>query len=380
MKTGSDRRKPELPDLWQLAYEDERRVVGCCLLFPALMPKCEVLRPTNFTNSECRAAWAVMARLHNEGRPWDFSSVASELSRHGTPESEALLGRLTEGVVATPAVIERAATGVRKMSLRCRAVKAVEDFQKSLLDPTSDINPTLQTACRLVESFATEYKEISLGIPLECPASGVSAAGVHVLDEIATFVRRFVVLSKPELLIISLWIAHTWAFAACDATPYLAVTSAEKRSGKTRLLEILDLLVCNPWRTGRVTPAVLYRRIERDCPTLLLDEWDSTSRNQEFSEALRGILNSGHRRNGKVSVSGPERLGYQPTDFSVFSPKVIAGIGSLPETIADRSIPIRLKRKAPGEKVDRFRINLVSAEADSLKARLRAGLVRISKS
>jgi len=199
-----------------------------------------------------------------------------------------------------------------------------------------------------------------------------SSTGSDVLDEIAAFVQRFVILTRSELLVISLWIAHTWAFDASDATPYLAVTSAEMRSGKTRLLEILELLVRRPWRTGRVTSAALARKVEKDCPTLLLDEWDATARgSQEFTETLRSILNAGPRRNGKVSVCGPKSAGYQPTDFRVFCPKVIAGIGKLPETIADRAIPIRLKRKVPGEKVSRFRIKLVSGDANSLKARLR---------
>jgi hypothetical protein len=138
------------------------------------------------------------------------------------------------------------------------------------------------------------------------------------------------------------------------------------RSGKTRLLEILELLVRSPWR---VTGAALCRKIESDCSTLLLDEWDAMSRaNNESTETLRGMLNSGHRRDGKVSSCGPKTAGFQPTDFSVFCPKVIAGIGKVPATIADRSIPIRLKRKAPGEKIERFRKKLVLANANTLKA------------
>jgi hypothetical protein len=84
------------------------------------------------------------------------------------------------------------------------------------------------------------------------------------------------------------------------------------------------------------------------------------------------MLNAGHRRNGKVSVCGPKSAGYQPTDFRVFCPKVIAGIGKLPETIADRAIPIRLKRKGPWEKVAGFRTKLISSDTNSLKARLRS--------
>jgi hypothetical protein len=106
---------------------------------------------------------------------------------------------------------------------------------------------------------------------------------------------------------------------------------------------------------------------------LLLDEWDATARgSQELTETLRGMLNAGHRRNGKVSVCGPKSAGYQPTDFRVFCPKVIAGIGKLPETIADRAIPIRLKRKGPWEKVAGFRTKLISSDTNSLKARLRS--------
>jgi hypothetical protein len=36
--------------------------------------------------------------------------------------------------------------------------------------------------------------------------------------------------------------------------------------------------------------------------------------------------------------------------FDVYGPKAVAGIGDLPATVADRSIPIRLKRRAPSER------------------------------
>ena len=33
-----------------------------------------------------------------------------------------------------------------------------------------------------------------------------------------------------------------------DASPYLAIMSPEKRSGKTRLLDVFELLVARSWR------------------------------------------------------------------------------------------------------------------------------------
>ena len=82
----------------------------------------------------------------------------------------------------------------------------------------------------------------------------------EVLDELAGFVRRFVVMSPAQADAVALWIVHTHVFDAAEQTPYLAISSAEKRSGKTRLLEVLELLVARPWLTGRVTAAVLARR------------------------------------------------------------------------------------------------------------------------
>jgi len=366
------RNEQELPDLWRIAFEDERKVVGGCLLDPVAMSKCGFLASTHFTNPECRAVWLVMSGFQKQGDSWDLSSVESELARQGVAEPEAILCRLTEGTVVTDVGTERAAARVREMSLRCRIAKEVEKFQGTLLDPSSNLNQTLQSIRHAIGGFSTEYEENHLGLPWATSGPMASVAGSVILDEIGAFVQRFVVLDKSEIRIISLWIAHTWAFEACDATPYLAVTSAEMRSGKTRLLEILELLVHQPWRTGRVSAAALARKIENDRPTLLLDEWDATARgNQELTETLRGILNTGHRRDGKVSVCGLKNASYQPIDFRVFCPKVISGIGKLPETIADRSIQIRLKRKAPGEKVERFRRKLVSDEANTLKARLR---------
>jgi hypothetical protein len=99
--------------------------------------------------------------------------------------------------------------------------------------------------------------------------------GANVLDNLVIYVKRFVSLSELQAFVVALWVCHTYLFSACAATPYLAITSAEKRSGKTRLLEVLETLVFRPWFTGRVTPAVLIRKIDAGEITLLLDETDA---------------------------------------------------------------------------------------------------------
>jgi hypothetical protein len=194
-----------------------------------------------------------------------------------------------------------------------------------------------------------------------------------ILDDLFTFVRRFVSLSPSQARVVALWIAHTHAIQASDATPYLAITSAEKQSGKTRLLEVCELFVANPWLTGKVSAAALIRKIDSDQPTLLLDESDAAfAGEKEYAEALRGVLNTGHRRGGKASCCVGQGTAITFKDFSTFSPKAIAGIGNLPDTIADRSIPIRLKRAARGEHVERFRRRDAETEALGLCGRLEA--------
>src|SRR5215218_194710 len=194
-----------------------------------------------------------------------------------------------------------------------------------------------------------------------------------LLGEVSALLRRFVVMTPAQARVVALWVIHTHVIAAAEATPYLAITSAEKRSGKTRLLEVLDLLVARPWFTGRTTAAVLPRKIDADHPTLLLDESDAAfGGDKDYAEALRGVLNSGHRRGGKTTVCVGQGTNITFKDFSTFCPKAIAGIGKLPDTVADRAIPIRLERRAPGERVDRFRRREVEPQAQQLRQRLNA--------
>ena len=171
-----------------------------------------------------------------------------------------------------------------------------------------------------------------------------------LLDDVQRYIHRYVVLSTPQAIATTLWVAHCHAFAVAEATPYLNVTSAVKQSGKTRLLEVLEPLVPAAWLTGRVSAAVLTRKVDGETPTLLLDESDAAFKHDsEYSEALRSILNSGYRRSGisSLCVGQGTSIGYR--DFSTFCPKAIAGIGALPDTVTDRSIRIALKRRMPDE-------------------------------
>jgi len=78
-----------------------------------------------------------------------------------------------------------------------------------------------------------------------------------LLQSITAFIRRFVVLTEAQRDAVALWVLHTHLVDAAETTPYLAITSAEKRSGKTRLLEVLELLVAEPLPTANISPAAV---------------------------------------------------------------------------------------------------------------------------
>lgn len=198
----------------------------------------------------------------------------------------------------------------------------------------------------------------------------------ELLDGILEVLDRYVILpSDHARIVVALFVAHTYAFEGAHATPYLMVLSPEKRSGKTRLLEILAVLCARSWMVAGASEAALYRKISQDKPTLLLDEIDATfGVNSERTEGVRQALNAGNRRGATV----PRCIGKQMNevkDFEVFCPKVLAGIdiqSKIPETVRDRSIEIRMVRRTGSERVERYRHRRLLDEVESLSTELEA--------
>jgi hypothetical protein len=195
-----------------------------------------------------------------------------------------------------------------------------------------------------------------------------------LLQRVSEFVDRFVVLpSEFATTTVALFVLHTWALDAAHATPYLTIVSPEKETGKSRLLEVLALLVRKPWHTASTTEAALFRKIERDSPCLLLDEIDAVfGSNRDRTEPLRAALNAGNRRGAVATRVVGQGAKMDVRDFAVFCPKVLAGIdtGRLPETIQSRSIMVRMKRRHDSESVERLRYRFADIETEPLKAAL----------
>jgi hypothetical protein len=89
-------------------------------------------------------------------------------------------------------------------------------------------------------------------------------------------------------------------------------------------------------------------------PTLLIDEADTFLKE---NDELRGVLNTGHRKGGQITRTVGDD--HEPRQFSTWAPAAIAMIGRLPDTLNDRAIAVRLRRRRPIEKVRAFRSDRV---------------------
>jgi hypothetical protein len=200
-------------------------------------------------------------------------------------------------------------------------------------------------------------------------AAGFGAAA-ELLDQVAATLARYVAFPSPAALVaVTLWTAHAHAVTAFESTPRLALLSAEKGSGKTRTLEVLELLVPRPMHAVSATAAALFRAVEASQPTLLFDEADTyfgpmAKGNQE---ELRALVNAGHRK-GAVAYrcyGDPNKM--EVRAYPAFCAVALAGIGDLPPTILDRAVLVRMRRRAPDEQVEPFRRRKAAKDADDLR-------------
>ena len=290
----------------------------------------------------------------------------------------------------------------------CLCSGELYEYRKTLFPPGALVDPLTQGPPVLRDRSADS---LSASSSASCPSVSPSPCspcnsflqhdgmGAVLLSDLRAIMNRYVVLPEMAAEALALWVVHTYAFTLRQVTTYIGVVSPEKRCGKTTLLELLGLLANRSLTAANISSSALFRVIERTQPTLLIDEVDTFLQGRD---ELAGILNAGYRKANSYVVRVAERkkvgqgvpgepftnahtpepefaqwtpdLPQDPiihsfnnpliptnsgaTEFARYScwcPKVMAAIGRLPDTLADRCILITMQRKMPGEKCDRMR-------------------------
>lgn len=238
---------------------------------------------------------------------------------------------------------------------------------KSLGIPVGQLDKLIEEACPAGEAAA--HKPLA-PLPPELYPEAVEAR--VVLDALCSFIARFVVVDEHELTALASWIVFTHCFEIAETSPRLAILSPTKRCGKTRLLDLLALLCPSALSASNLTASALFRTIDSEKCTLLIDEADTFTRgNDEF----RGLLNSGHTRASAYVIrsvpSGDKE--WTPKRFATWAPIAVAAIGRLPDTWIDRSIVISMKRKLRSQKVERLTRRNVRARAEAAELASKLG-------
>jgi hypothetical protein len=194
--------------------------------------------------------------------------------------------------------------------------------------------------------------------------------GQRILGDVCAFLKRFISYpSEQALTAHALWCVHTHLMHEWESTPRLAFLSAEPGSGKTRALELTELLVPNPVSAVNVTPAYLFRKVGGDEPVVLLyDEIDTVfGPKARDNEELRGLLNAGHRKGavaGRCVVRGKN---VETEEIPAYAAVAMAGIGWLPDTILSRCVIIRMQRRHAGERVEPYRRRINEQEGHQIR-------------
>jgi hypothetical protein len=228
---------------------------------------------------------------------------------------------------------------------------------------------TFTLAGELKEAMTPELQAFLARHGISAVSNATPPEVEETLNATYDFLSRFLVMSEDGLRVLALWVFHTWAFEAAETTPYISIRSPERESGKTRVIEVVSLIARNAEQIADVSISALFRSIEKFRATCLFDEVDGTFRGRdEDSKDLKRLLNSGYRTGATVLRTVGEQ--HEPKRFSTFSPKLLAGIGGLPDTLESRCVPILMHRRLPHERAERLRMRVVRPEAEKLAERL----------
>ena len=194
-----------------------------------------------------------------------------------------------------------------------------------------------------------------------------TSKGWKLLHGITDHIAKYIALSDSLVLVIAVWVIASHLSDIWDRFPHLGITSAEKRCGKTRLLQILEDLLLGPINAASMSAATVFRFIkiqQEEGITILLDEAQQLSGNNDNAQALNEIFCAGIDPNAAIyRCVGKE---HAPRAFPIYCPKVIAAIGILNAVLLDRCLPIRMVRKTVGEPVERYRSRIVKPAGERL--------------
>jgi hypothetical protein len=209
------------------------------------------------------------------------------------------------------------------------------------------------------EQFWTLVEQAPEWAPSDVPVTAAvpdepwaeSVATSDVLKGIADTLDAYSILPEHGSTAIALWLLFAHVLDAFWIAPLLSIESPERRCGKSKLLDLIELLAPRGYMSGNMSVATTFRVCDERKPTFV---WDEVKRFITPDKVeLIGLLETGYRRRSAwVDRCETEGKKISTRRFATWCPKVVAmkgTIGDIAETLEDRAIRIGMRRKLISE-------------------------------
>jgi hypothetical protein len=210
----------------------------------------------------------------------------------------------------------------------------------------------------------------------ESELRSVPVDAARLIEDLETFFGDRAHLPQGASLVLSYFALNTWTFRLFDTVPYLLLESAIPGCGKSTVIRLLDAISCGSRKASSLSEAVMFRLIDAEAPTLLIDEAETIDGRSERAEALRAIAHEGYKRGGQV----PRCQGndHEVRWFDVYCPKTFAAIGGLTGALLDRCLVIHMDKAPKGSFRKSTRHRALKRDAQNFVLQLEAYAVQAS--
>lgn len=171
---------------------------------------------------------------------------------------------------------------------------------------------------------------------------------LFLYKKIKSYFDNYIIFPEKNISIhLSILILTSYITMIFDTIGYVHL-HAEKRSGKTRALEIVEGLGFGAVMSSSITDASLFRVIESTRCLLITDEAENLDPSTKVqvnnqSEKLQ-LLNCGYKKSGAAIRIETINNQLMPVKYSTFCIKIFAGIKEINDVLRDRTITHLLKR------------------------------------
>lgn len=158
----------------------------------------------------------------------------------------------------------------------------------------------------------------------------------ELLDEIRSYVSRYVSLTDEALCLVAAYVLLTWVYDAFNELPYLRFRG-DYGTGKTRALLVIGSLCYKAFfASGASTVSPIFHTLDSFKGTLVFDEADFRF-TDEKAELVK-ILNNGNVKGFPVlRTQVTPKKEFDPRAFAIFGPKIVA----MRRAYADRALESR---------------------------------------